>query len=137
MLGIPMPNRAGVRMSEKATIKAAKAKKVNRGSKSNGKGQNSPKPPKASQNPSGSDRKACGKARKFKLSPDQLNELKASAGKEFPNPYRLGSTYHAVVAALAKLGSGNIHPFEEIVRAVELPTGFKSRKKRNGETGLG
>jgi len=52
-------------------------------------------------------------------------------------PYREGSCYQNIIEALTKLGLGRIHGWDKIVSAVELPRGFKSKEKRNDETGKG
>ncbi len=46
-------------------------------------------------------------------------------------PYREGSSYQTIIVALKGLGVGKFHAWDKIIGAVELPSGFKSKEKRN------
>jgi len=103
-------------------------------------GKKAAKRKNARQKPNQRNRKTFSPNRNFKLTPEALKELRAENGKGFVNPYREGSSYHACVTALKKLGVGSFHAFDKIVPAVISEMGdaaknFKAKEKRSDETG--
>lgn len=116
-----------------AIEKAAKASK--KAVKSSKSAQKSAKAKKAPQK--GTEK---AEKRSYGLSPAEVKAIKAEAGKSFANPYRVGSSYAAVVDALNGLGRQKFHNWDTIISAFFKALGdnaktFKAKKPRN-ENGL-
>ena len=62
---------------------------------------------------------------------DKLITESQSTG-EFPNPYRKGGIYHAIVQALANLGKNQRHTFEALKSEIKkVLSGFTTKDKKN------
>jgi hypothetical protein len=113
------------------------------GSKKGGKAQKSAKAPKAAPKASQQPRKATSsnddKARKFGLSDERLAELRKLKPNS-RNPYREGSSYHAVTQILLTR-FGSMLPLDKIIAeypkivGAEAFKAFKAKAARNDETG--
>ena len=62
-----------------------------------------------------------------------LESVQSTGG--FPNPYRRGGIYHAIVEALAQLGTNQLHDFATVKTKVQvIMSGFKTNTGENAWT---